>query len=228
MQECGLKKDKKDFPLLIGQTGPLNGQRWIIDDEVIIGRDSDCNIIISDRQVSRFHAKLTSHQIDSVEVTDLGSKNGTFLNGKKVTSSAPIKEGDQIKIALIQDFLFISSDATIPLSEGEPSQPGKPGKLLIDKRARRVWVNEHEIIPPLSVQQFHLLQCLYDHQEDVVSREKIVMAVWGLKEGEGVTEQALDALIRRLRERIAELDKKHAYITTIRGFGFRLDNPDYQ
>ena len=216
------------MPLLIGQTGPLNGQKWVISDELIIGRGPDCNIIISDRQVSRFHAQLTHHQNHSVEITDLGSKNGTFINGKKITGTLPVKEGDQIKIALVQNFLFISSDATVPLAEGDQAQQEKVGKLLIDKRTRRVWVHEHEIIPPLSVQQFRLLQCLYDQQEDVVTRDKIVMAVWGLKEGEGVTEQALDALVRRLRERISELDDKHVYLVTVRGFGFRLDNPDYK
>lgn len=223
-----MKKGKSDLPLLIGQIGPLNGQKWVISDELIIGRGLDCHIIITDRQVSRFHAQLTHHQNHSVEITDLGSKNGTFLNGKKVTGTLSVKEGDQIKIALVQNFLFISSDATVPLTEGDQAQPVKVGKLLIDKRTRRVWIHEHEIIPPLSVQQFRLLQCLYDQQEDVVTREKIVMAVWGLQEGEGVTEQALDALVRRLRERIAELDDKHTYLVTARGFGFRLDNPDYK
>ena len=223
-----MKKGTNDLPLLIGQVGPLNGQKWVISDELIIGRGSECQVVISDRQVSRFHAQLTHHQNHSVEITDLGSKNGTFLNGKKVAGTLAVKEGDQIKIALVQEFLFISSDATIPLTESDQAQSRKAGRILIDKRARRVWVHEHEIIPPLSVQQFRLLQCLYDQQEEVVSREKIVMAVWGLEEGEGVTEQALDALVRRLRERIAELDDKHAYLVTIRGFGFRLDNPEYK
>lgn len=219
---------KSDLPILVGQAGPLNGQKWVLSDELIIGRGPDCHIIISDRQVSRFHAQLTHRANHSVEITDLGSKNGTFINGKKVTGTVSVKEGDQIKIALVQNFLFVSSDATIPLTESDQALSEKVGALLIDKRTRRVWVNEHEIVPPLSVQQFRLLQCLYDHQEEVVTREKIVMEVWGLKEGEGVTEQALDALVRRLRERIAELDDKHTYLVTVRGFGFRMANPDYQ
>lgn len=223
-----MKKGKSDLPLLVGQAGPLNGHKWILSDELIIGRGSNCHIIISDRQVSRFHAQLTHRENHSVEITDLDSKNGTFINGKKITGTVIVKEGDQIKIALVQNFLFVSSDATVPLAESDQVQAAKVGALLIDKRTRRVWVHEHEIVPPLSVQQFHLLQCLYDQQEEVVTREKIVMEVWGLKEGEGVTEQALDALVRRLRERIAESDSKHTYIVTIRGFGFRLDNPEYQ
>ena len=44
---------------------------------------------------------------------------------------------------------------------------------------------------------------------------------WGM----GVSEQAIDALVRRLRDRLAEVDEGHQYIVTVRGHGFRLDNP---
>ncbi len=43
-------------------------------------------------------------------------------------------------------------------------------------------------------------------------------------EDAGVSEQAIDAVARRLRERIAALDSDHEYIVTVRGHGFRLDN----
>jgi DNA-binding response OmpR family regulator len=40
-----------------------------------------------------------------------------------------------------------------------------------------------------------------------------------------VSEQALDALVRRLRDRLAEIDPIHNYIITVRGHGLRLENP---
>jgi DNA-binding response OmpR family regulator len=52
-----------------------------------------------------------------------------------------------------------------------------------------------------------------------------VETVWGGEQSAGVSDQALDALIRRLRDRIAELDSAHQYINTVRGHGVRLDNP---
>ena len=45
--------ETEDFPLLIAQTGPLNGQRWIIKGDVIVGRDDSCNVVIQNRQGSR-------------------------------------------------------------------------------------------------------------------------------------------------------------------------------
>jgi DNA-binding response OmpR family regulator len=52
----------------------------------------------------------------------------------------------------------------------------------------------------------------------------VIEAVWPEAVGEGVSEQAIDALVRRLRDRIAEIDPEHQYIITVRGHGFRLNN----
>jgi DNA-binding response OmpR family regulator len=51
-----------------------------------------------------------------------------------------------------------------------------------------------------------------------------VINVWSEEEALGVSEQAIDALVRRLRDRIAAVDPDHAYIVTVRGHGFRFDN----
>ena len=60
----------------------------------------------------------------------------------------------------------------------------------------------------------------------MISREQLIREVWGSDEAEGVSEQAFDALVRRLRERLNSADHEHAYIITIRGHGLRLDNPE--
>lgn len=210
---------------MIAQDGPLNGNRWVIQDEISIGRDPSCSVIFNDRQVSRFHAKIKFTDTEKVYLEDLGSKNGTFLNGETVTCPKLLSDGDLVKIALIQDFLFFKSDVTLPLSEKKRT---KAGRLLIDRRARRVWVNEQEVIPPLSVQQYKLLLCLYEHEGEVLTRELIIQSVWGVEQNLGITEQALDALVRRLRDRLAEFDPIHNYLITVRGFGFRLENPLYE
>jgi DNA-binding response OmpR family regulator len=85
-------------------------------------------------------------------------------------------------------------------------------------------VRGQELTPPLSLAQYRVLELLYDGQGRVCSREEIVEAVWSEEEAAGVTEQAIDALIRRLRDRLIELDPKHQYVVTVRGHGFRLEN----
>ena len=81
------------------------------------------------------------------------------------------------------------------------------------------------MVPPLSVSQFRLLEILYEHQGRVVARQDLIADVWGKRQAVEVSEQALDALVRRLRDRLASVDRTHAFIVTVRGHGLRLDNP---
>ena len=218
----------KDIPLLFAQAGPLAGSRWNLDGNLLIGRDVGCDIHIDDRQISRRHATLTLIENGGYLLTDLNSKNGTFVNGHRISEPVLIHDGDVIKIALIQDLVLISSDATIPMSEEIVRTMERSGRLFIDTKAHRVWIADQEIIPPLSVPQYKLLECLYANPEQMVSRERVIFAVWGETESRGISEQAVDALIRRTRERLSIIDQSHEYIITIRGAGFRLDNPRYE
>jgi hypothetical protein len=221
------KYPNEDLPTLVAQAGPLNGQRWMIKDSTLIGRDDTCDIIINDRQVSRHHARLFVTP-KGTQVEDLGSKNGTHCNGQLISAPFFLQDGDVIQVALAQQFVYLSSDATLPLEAplGQPEEISQlPLSLRLDKRSRRVWVGKEEILPPLSVSQFQLLELLYDNQGEVVSREELVRVVWGEDQAVGVSEQALDALIRRLRDRLAAADPQHAYLVTVRGHGVRLENP---
>ncbi len=219
------EEEKSDNPVLIAQTGPLNGQRWTVVGELSIGREPQCDVVIPDRQVSRFHARLRDTP-EGVLLEDLGSKNGTYCNGKMLSAPQTLKDGDVLQIALVQQMVFLNSDSTMPLDQ-VPAQADRSGKLFLDPRSRRVWIGEQELLPPLSLPQFLLLQSLYFNQGKVVSRQDLILSIWGEEEAVGVSEQALDALVRRLRDRLAELDRENAYVLTVRGHGLRLENPRF-
>jgi hypothetical protein len=210
----------KEFPMLVAQEGPLKGQRWAVNRALVLGREPSCDVVIPDRQVSRFHARVTP-TAEGVILEDLGSKNGTHHNGNALTAPIMLQDGDAMQVSFVQGFLFFTSDATMPLGEGI----GRPGRLVLELKSRRVWVNQQLVVPPLSAQQFRLLSLLYDSPGQVITRADLVTAVWGEDQSAGVSDQALDALIRRLRERLAALDPDHVYIDTVRGHGVRLDNP---
>ena len=216
-------KNNQEYPLIIAQAGPLEGQRWKIKSELLLGRDPDCDIVIPMRQVSRHHARIFQGE-GGVLAEDLDSKNGTYINGHLINDVVTLEEGDEIQVSLAQHFIYLSSDATMPL-EGLPLEMQKR-RLRVDIGARRVWVMEEELDPPLSASQFNLLRILYEQSGEVVPRSEIIQAVWG-RAAEGVTEQALDALVRRLRDRLSEVDPTWDYIVTVRGHGLRLDNPPY-
>lgn len=207
-------------PVLIVREGQLVGQRWTLEpEEFLIGRGSDCHLVLPERQVSRHHVKILQDN-GRYLLQDLGSKNGTHLNGKQVTGTVPLQDGDEIQIALAVKLVFVGTDATLPLTFDPPTLD-KP--LTIDESQRAVIINGIELNPPLSLAQFRLLQLLYEADGAVVSRDDIVEAVWPGTDGLGVSEQAIDALVRRLRDRLAELDD-YNYVVTIRGHGFRLEN----
>ncbi len=215
-----MKNNLDEYPLLVAQEGPLKGERWYLDQTLVLGRDATCDITIPDRQISRYHARLTPTP-DGVLLEDMGSKNGTHCNGDEVAGPVVLQDGDVVQIAVAQQFMFLVSDATMPLTEND----SRLGRLLIDLRSRRVLVNQQQVSPPLSAQQFRLLWRLYEQQGDVVARPDLIVAVWGEEQSMGVSDQALDALIRRLRDKLAAIDPSHQYVVTVRGHGVRLDNP---
>jgi len=215
-----MNKLLEEYPLLVAQEGPLKGQRWQVSQTIVLGRESSCDVVVADRQISRYHARLTPTP-EGVILEDLGSKNGTHHNGVPLTGPVVLQDGDLLSVALAQQFMFLTSDATMPLLEGT----GHIGRLMMDQKSRRVWVNQQQLVPPLSAQQFKMLWLLYESQGQVVTRPDLVATVWGDEQAAGVSDQALDALIRRLRDRLAALDPTHQYISTVRGHGVRLDNP---
>jgi DNA-binding winged helix-turn-helix (wHTH) protein len=217
-----MNKIQEEYPLLVAQEGPLKGQRWQVSQTLVLGREASCDVVVADRQISRYHARITPTP-EGVILEDLGSKNGTHHNGVPLSGPVVLQDGDLVSVALAQQFLFLTSDATMPLLEGT----GHPGRLMMDQKSRRVWVNQQQLVPPLSAQQFKMLWMLYESQGQVVSRPDLVAVVWGDEQAAGVSDQALDALIRRLRDRLAALDPTHQYISTVRGHGVRLDNPPF-
>jgi hypothetical protein len=64
---------------------------------VEIGRSKDAGVALPDPEVSRQHARLSSHD-GVVYVEDLRSRNGTFLNGRRVTEAIEVREGDEIDV----------------------------------------------------------------------------------------------------------------------------------
>lgn len=212
--------------MLIARSGQFEGKRWSLDcDQIVIGRGADSDLIISDRQVSRYHARIRKAP-EGYVVEDLGSKNGTHLNGSKIPGPILLQDGDIIQIALAMELIYVDSEATMPLSVSESQAPQFPaGRLQMDPQAHRVTVDGVEIDPPLSPPQYRLLEMLFRNSDRVVTRDEIAEVVWPGTHGMGVSNQAIDAMVRRLRDRLKEVDPSSSYIITVRGRGFRIENP---
>jgi len=205
--------------MLLMVDGPSSGTRFFIEKaELVIGRDDRCDVVIPDRQVSRQHASITLRD-DGYILKDLGSKNGTFVNGREVDGPHALQDGDEIQIAYCCKLAFVGAEATAPVILEE-----RVHGLRMDLESKRVWVADEELDPPLSLAQYRLLEMLYQEPGRVYSRDEVVQAVWPEDDRDGISEQAIDALARRLRERLSEADPDTQYVITVRGHGFRLES----
>jgi hypothetical protein len=209
-------------PILVGQSGSLQGHRWPIPaGGIVFGREEGCEIVIPDRQVSRQHARIQRRQ-GRIFLQDLDSKNGTCRNGIAVKGEVELSDGDVVQIALAAEFLYVASDSTLPL--GFEGTPLRPGWIRLNPVDHAVVFEEKVLDPPLSIHQYRLLELLILRGGALITREEVIAAVWPDEEAGGITDQAIDALVRRLRDRLKEMDSSREYILTVRGHGFRMDN----
>ena len=198
-------------------------QQFVLEsDDVTVGRGEESGIIIPRRQISRVHIRIYKDG-NRVILHDMDSKNGTWLNGVQVKGKTELHDGDEVNLAMSVRLKYVASGSTAPLPFAPPEVIG--GRLRLDRESHRIFINGGEIDPPLSPPQYRLVELLYINSGNVCTREAVIDTVWPETMGEGVSEQAIDALVRRVRDRLAEIDPDHQYIVTMRGHGFRLDNP---
>ncbi len=77
--------------------GPNAGREFDIAGAIVAGRGTDVGIVLEDSEASRKHASFSAEGT-SVTVEDLGSTNGTYLNGRQLTNSERLKSSDVIRI----------------------------------------------------------------------------------------------------------------------------------
>lgn len=71
---------------------------WLVDSRYSIGRDKSNDIVIDEEGISGFHAELRVEDDDRVFLTDAGSINGTFVNGKQIKARTQLRANDVIRI----------------------------------------------------------------------------------------------------------------------------------
>lgn len=122
------------------QSGPTAGQRFeLARRSLIVGRDPVCDLPINDVEVSRRHARLLA-QGGGYTIEDLGSTNGTFVNGERISGITPLNPGDALRlgdqVAMVYE-LELGDEAE---TRNLPSQPvavsrPKPAALPIEPPA---------------------------------------------------------------------------------------------
>jgi serine phosphatase RsbU (regulator of sigma subunit) len=103
---------------LVAVKGPNAGQRYSLDaPPTLIGRQPDAAVYLDSLSVSRHHARVVSQQ-GGWFIEDLGSSNGTYLNGARVTGRTPLTENDELRIGPYT--LQLVADRPPPPSSADP------------------------------------------------------------------------------------------------------------
>ncbi len=174
-----------------------------------LGRAIENEIVIVSKRASREHAHVRRDG-RRVFLDDLGSTNGTFLNGERVLGSMQLRDGDEISIGEIM-FIFHDPDTTTR----ETPFP----ELEVNIQAGIVRLNRHAI--QLSPKEFSLLAYLYENRGKVCSKDEIGRTVWSEYQV-GIYDYQIENLIRRLRTKIESDANAPVLLITVRGLGYKL------
>jgi pSer/pThr/pTyr-binding forkhead associated (FHA) protein len=91
------RKTRKGVRLRILEPQEHQGELYQLGEEITVGRGGGCSIVLpDDHYVSTLHARVFRRG-DEVLVEDLGSRNGTYLNGSPVTSATRLRRGDRVQ-----------------------------------------------------------------------------------------------------------------------------------
>ena len=99
-------------PRLVCVNGPLQGQSFPIAEKgLLLGRAQEADIRLEDNDVSRFHAEVRVLN-GAIWVQDRGSRNGVFVNEKRVTSNKAVGPGDRITLGVSTFVVEIPEERT--------------------------------------------------------------------------------------------------------------------
>ena len=206
---------------------PTGRERVVaLDQDVMtVGRDPSCTIRIDSLYVSRQHARIERGP-DGPMLIDLGSVNGSLLNGNRVEGSAPLQAGDVITLAdaTIECLAEEITDGTTrslrrDMLQAQPEPPPPSDLLRVDAQAYEVWVGDSQLERRLSAQEFELLKTLYEHRDRVCTRQELGDAIWGTGNWDP---NMLHRLVHRLKEKIEPNPEKPRYVQTVPWVGYRV------
>jgi pSer/pThr/pTyr-binding forkhead associated (FHA) protein len=201
-----------------------DGNEYELDRETVsVGRSADNQISLASDSVSRHHA-IVLFSGGVYIVKDLGSKNGTRINGELITGEHKLNNDDKVAFGDIKLTFKLDEDSeTRTLTHVTPTKAKNKNFLELDLDAMQVTLLGKVLDPPLTLLEWRLLVLLYQNHGKVCSRDTIIETLYQMGDPD-IYDSAIETLISRLRKRLQmQYPTQLPYIKAVRGVGYKLD-----
>jgi len=186
---------------------------------VTVGRSEDCAIRLPHPLVSRRHAEVARDEDGRFLIRDLGSRNGTVVNGQTLRDTCVLIEGD-VSVQVGPYVLLLTPPATSD-SETVLADSGQiRTRLTLDRGVRALLLDGEVVIEKLSVLEYRLLDALAAASPKLVENKALGNAIWGADQWDVYM---LHNLIRRVRRKLEDIGAPaDELIVTVPGVGYHL------
>ena len=200
-----------------GVAALVNGaERHSLDrDLTLIGRGDDCDIRVDDPLASRRHAQVRREPSRYV-LEDLGSRNGTLVDGEAISGEYHLRHGDTIYIATTA-LRFEDPNATLPMNR----ESLRPLHLPVWVNAATGEAYAHGNPIELAPKELTLLTLLYEKSGGICEKDEIAQRVWPEYSG-AVSDYNIETLVSRLRSKLNHAGGSGDAIVTVKKRGYRL------
>jgi len=210
----------------------------------VLGKAPHADIAFDNPYVSRQHAEIAFSN-DAYSIRDLDSKNGTFVDGRRIDQNPrQLGGGEVIELGLgqvVATFRLGSSTITLPGPSAKEPIPTRSGPrastpvptpiaprpspargLVVDVPRREVILHGKPISPALSRKEFDVLALLWERRGEACGKDDLSARGWPEREPGAVTDQEISQCVHRIRRRIEPDPSSQRFVISIRGFGYRL------
>lgn len=177
----------------------------------VVGRDETCHIFVNTKITSRAHAKI-EHNGPRYILNDIGSTNGTFVNGRRITGSHLLVHDDRIGLGSADAVLYFFDPDRTAIAET---------RLWYDEKDMAFFYGQTQI--ELTPAQLRLLLHFYKHVGEVCTREMCAYVLWQREYDPNMDGDTLDQAISSLRGALRKVDPSAGeLVRTRRGIGYEL------
>lgn len=91
------RRKRRGTKVVVVRSDSQAGRDFTVTDATVLGRSDEADVVLDDPYASEFHLRLVASE-DGLTLHDLGSTNGTYLNGRRVTAPTELRRGDAVQV----------------------------------------------------------------------------------------------------------------------------------